>query len=291
MAGELITETYQVEWRGVLWGGQSADVQIVDLAGWLDKPNLRGQNADRPGRHGAYPGLKRASERTVEVELAVFVDDADGAILRSIDDTCTYDEDPQEEDLVIWAGTEAPQLVRARLEKVAIPTDHEWSIGHHRVRLQFVCTDPRRYSITETTSAVLGMPGGASTGITFPVTFPVTFGTGVTTGSLTLHNGGNVAAWPTFTLTGTLVAPAITRADTGQKLQFAPTFTLADGETMTVETESRSVMVSGVSRRDALITADWFTLPPRADTVITLSSTGSYDSSAGLSATWSSPYL
>lgn len=290
-AGDLITEQWQVEFRDTLWGGASANVMVTDLVGWWDKPALRGSNADRPGRHGQIAGSKYADGRTVEVELTVMTDNDDMSILRAVDDVLAYAETPAEEDLAIWAKSADPLLVRGRLEKVAIPTDHEWSIGYHRVRMQFVCTDPRRYATWEEVSPVLGMPGGATTGITFPITFPITFGTGVTTGSLTVWNGGNFNAWPTFTLTGTLVAPSITRADTGQKLQFAPTFTLADGETMLIDSDARSVTVSGVSRRDALIAADWFALPARRDTVITLASTGAYDSSAGLSVRYRWPYL
>ena len=291
MAGELITEPYQIEWRGHLWGGTTTDTALTDLAGWLDKPGLRGSNADRPGRHGAYPGLKRAETRTVEAELTVMVDDPDMSILRFIEDACAYTEDPVEEDLVIWAGTTEPQLVRARLEKVAIPTDHDWSVGHHRVRMQWVATDPRRYSWWSETSPVLGMPGGATSGVVFPITFPITFGTGISSGSLTVWNGGNATTWPTFTLTGTLVSPEIVRVDTGQRLRFNSGFTLADGQTMTIDTDARTVVVDGVSRRSELTYADWFGIPPKQDVVIALNSAGAYDSSAGLRITWSWAYL
>ncbi len=290
--GSLITEQYQIEWRQTCWGGVDADVQITDFSGWLDKPNLRGGNTDRPGRHGAVAGRKHAETRTVEVELTVTVDDNDMSILRAIDDICAWEDEPVEEPLVIWAGTVAPQLVSARMEKAAIPTDYEWSIGHHRIRLQWVCTDPRRYDMTAYTSPVLGMPGGITTGITFPLTFPITFGGGVASGSLTLPNAGNAPAYPVFTLTGPLSGPVITRSDTGQKLQFAPSFDLLEGQTLVLDSGTRSVILDGsVSRRDALVVADWFTLPRNSNTVVTLGSTGGYDSSAGLTAAYRMPWL
>jgi hypothetical protein len=46
----------------------------------------------------------------------------------------------------------------ARLERRAIPTDHEWSVGNHRCTLQWVATDPRRYSLAEYTSPLVGLP-------------------------------------------------------------------------------------------------------------------------------------
>lgn len=290
--GSLITKPWQVEWRSTVWGGLDADVQFTDLQGWLDKPNLRGSNTERPGRHGAIAGRKHGDTRTIEVELTVAVDDEDMSILRAIDDVCAYEDEPVEEPLVIWAGTVGPQLVSARLEKAAIPTDHDWSIGHHRIRLQWVATDPRRYHYEIYQSPVLGMPGGVTTGITFPITFPITFGGGVASGSLALPNTGNAPAYPVFTLTGPLSAPVITRADTSQRLQFAPSFDLLEGQTLTVDTGTRSVVLDGtVSRRDALIVADWFSLPRNSNTVITLGSTGPYDSAAGLSASYRMPWL
>lgn len=290
--GSLITEPWQVEYRSVVWGGLDADVKITDLTGWLDKPSLRGTRTDRPGRHGAISGRGHAETRTVEVELTVTTDDPDMAILHAIDDATAYTEEPVEEPVVIWAGGTAPQLVAGRLEKVAIPTDHEWSVGHHRIRLQWVCADPRRYSRDIYTSPVLGMPGGTTTGITPPLVFPITFGGGVASGSLSLPNTGNAAAYPVFTLTGELSAPVITRADTGQKLQFAPSFLLTDGQTLTIDTGTRSVILDGsASRRDALVVADWFNLPRNSTTVVTLGSTGAYDSSAGLTAAYRHPWL
>ncbi len=289
--GALISRQYQVEFRETVWGGEDADVQMTDLVGWHGKPDLRGSNTDRPGRHGAVAGRKHAETRTVEVELTVTTDDNDMAILQAIDDVCAYTEDPAEEPLVIWAKSAEPLLVHGRLEKVAIPSDYDWSIGHHRIRLQWVCTDPRRYAWQPYTSSVLGMPGGVTTGVVWPVVYPITFGTGISSGTLVLPNTGNAAAYPVFTLTGPLSAPAIARADTGQHLQFASSFEIGDGQTLTIDTGTRAVLLDGVSRRDALVVADWFILPRNSNTVITLASSGAYDPAAGLSAAYRFPAL
>lgn len=289
--GSLITRPWQLEFRSTVWGGEDADIQLTDLTGWLDKPTLRGSNTDRPGRHGAIAGRKHGEGRTVEVELTVTGDDPDMDLLRAIDDVCAFEEEPVEEPLVIWAGTTEPQLISARLEKVAIPTDWEWSIGHHRIRLQWVATDPRRYHFEPYASPVLGMPGGVTTGITTPLTFPITFGGGVASGTLILPNTGNAAAYPVYTLTGPLTAPVITRTDTGQRLQFGATWQLLDGQTLVIDSGTRSVLLDGVSRRDALVVADWFSLPRNSSTVITLGSTGAYDPAAGIQATYRHPFL
>lgn len=281
MAGELLTADLQVEWRGVLWGWPATSVGVTDLKGWFDY-SLRGSNADRPGRHGTMPGLKRGNERVVEVELTSLDDDE--AILESIRAATTLDEDPVEEPLVVWAGTAEPRYVRARLERRAIPTDFDWSVGHHRAVLQWTVTDPRLYSVAEHESSLVGLPAAGPTGLVFPLTFPLAFGAGGSSNSTTVTNAGDTATWPTFVITGPVAGPTITTA-TGRKLQFASSFEVAAGSTMTVDTFARGVTVDGVSRSGDLIVRDWFPLPP-GDTRLTFAGSGAYDPAAGLRVRW-----
>lgn len=286
-AGDLITAALQVEWRGVLWGWPATSVGITDLSGWLDLPALRGSNANRPGRHGAWPGQKRAGERVIEVELTAIDDDP--AALATIRDATTLGEDPAEEELVIWAGTDDPQWVMARLERRAMPTDFDWSVGHHRALLQWVATDPRRYSVISSAQPI-GLPTAGSGGLAFPLAFPLDFGSGPSGGGATITNAGNASTWPLFTLTGPLSGPTILNIGTGQRLRFASTFTLALGETMLIDTDARAVTIAGVGRRDALLSADWFPLPP-GDTSLAFTSGGAYDAAAGLTVSWRHAYL
>lgn len=279
----LITDLWQVAWRDVLWG-PGTTAEITNLQGWLELPDQRGSNAERPGRHGTYPGQQRSGERVIEVEITAMEDDP--TFLATLRAVTALVEDPQEEDLVIWAGTDEPQMVRARLKRRAIPTDHDWSVGHHRATLQWVATDPRRYSATEYTQSI-GLPPAPSGGLTWPITFPVTWtDTGIGRGQLTLTNAGDTPTWPVFTLVGPATGPIITNTDTGQQLQFDPDWTLGDGEILVIDTDARAVtFAAGVSRRDRLFVAQWFPFAV-GDTHLTFSSVGSYSSAASLSATF-----
>ncbi len=287
-AGDLITDLYQVEWRNTLWGAPATTVGLTNIQGWLDTPSLRGQNADRPGRHGTYPGRKRAGERVIEVELTV-VDD-DPTALNTINDVTALDEDPAEEELAIWAGTYEPQLVYARLERRAVPTDHDWSLGHHRATLQWVATDPRRYSITEHTSPVIGLPTTTAGGLAFPDAFPLNFGSGSGVQTLTITNAGTVPTWPTITITGPVTGPIVTNATTGQVLQFAASFEVGAGQQLVIDTDARAATLAGVSRSDALVIREWFPLN-KGDTTITFRGQGAYDPAAGLYVTWRDAWL
>lgn len=286
-AGSLITDVWQIEWRSQLWGYPATDVALTNFDGWLSW-QLRGSNADRPGRHGSFPGLKRLTERTIEVELTSMTDDA--SLLAGIRTATVPEEDPVEEPLAIWAGTTEPQRVMARLERRAIPTDHEWSVGNHRCTLQFIATDPRRYAIAETVSPMVGLPAPGIGGLSFPLSFPLSFGTPGIPGVITVVNGGEAVAWPTYVVTGPVTAPVITNTTSGKVLQWATSFTLNAGSTMVVDTDTRSVTVDGVARRDTLQVADWAPLTV-GDNVLVFNGSGSYDPAAGLVIRWRDSWI
>lgn len=287
VAGDLITDVWQVEWRSNLWGYPASDLAMTGLEGWLGY-ELRGSNIDRPARHGAYPGLKRLGERTIEVELSSMSDDP--SLLAAVRAATVPDEDPVEEPLAIWAGTTEPQRVMARLERRAIPTDHAWSVGDHRCTLQWVATDPRRYSVAEFVSPMVGLPSPGVGGLSFPLAFPLSFGTPGIPGVVTVTNTGEAVTWPTYVMTGPVTAPIITNTTTGHVLQWASSFTLEAGQTMTVDTDARSVVVNGAARRDTLQVAEWAPLVV-GENVIVFNGSGTYDPAAGLQIRWRSAYI
>ncbi len=285
-AGTLITAELELEWRNTLWGYPATGLGITDLTGWLDY-TLRGSNLDRPGRHGTLPGQTHAEERVIEVELTAIDDDP--TLLATLRRLTVPDEDPAEEPLAIWAGTDQPQLVMAKLKRRAIPTDFEWSVGHHRATLQFAASDPKRYAVNESTSPTVGLPSPGVGGLTFPLTFPLAFGTPGTPGSTTVTNAGEAPTWPIYTLTGPITGPIIT---TGiSVLRFATDFELALGQTIVIDTDTRSVLLDGVARPDVLTQREWAYLPAGVPTVVAFNGQGSYDPAAGLQVTWRSAWI
>jgi hypothetical protein len=280
-AGDQITRDCQVEWRGVLWG-EGTSVGLADLPGWLDAPDLRVQSTGRPDRHGVYAGRSLAGARVVEVLLTAVSDDL--TLVDGIRAATAIAEDPTEEELVVWFGTGAAQLVYARLVRRALPTDLDWVTGVRRCRLQFMAPDPRRYSVTEY-SASIGLPPTPSGGLAFPLAFPLDFGATTSVGQLTVTNGGDATTWPTLQIQGPVTGPIVTNVGTGDQLVFDPTWTVAAGETVEVDTDARSVTLAGVSRRDRLHRAGWFGLAP-GDTNLTFTSVGAYDAAAELTVLW-----
>lgn len=285
-AGTLITAPYHLEFRDTLFGSPATNLGITDCIGWLGY-SLRGSNLERPGRHGTFPGQTHAEERVIEVELTAIDDDP--THIRTLRQMTAPDEDPVEEPLAMWFETEQPQVVMAKLKRQAIPTDHEFSVGHHRATLQFIASDFKRYAVTESTSPMVGLPSPGIGGLTFPLTFPLAFGTPGTPGSTTVTNTGDVATWPVYTLTGPITGPVIT---TGSSvLRFATDFELELGQTAIIDADTRSVLINGVARPDLLVQREWAYLPKQSSVIVAFSGQGVYDPAAGLVVSWRSAYV
>lgn len=287
-AGDLITTEWQLEWRGMMLGYPASSVAVTDLSGWLSRPTLRSQSSNRPGRHGTRAGQQRAAGRLVEVELTVIDDDVDA--LRDLREACYVDEAPAEEPLVIWAGTDEPQMVTARIERMDIPTDHEFSVGHHRATIQWAASDPRRYGLAAQ-SAMVGLPSPPVDGLEWPAEFPLDFGMGRSAGEALAANDGDAASWPVLTVTGPAPGPIIREVGGPGLLVFAPSYTVSSTQQMVIDTDARTVMVGGVSRRDQLVTAQWFPLPRKSVTRVGFDAAGAYSPAAHLTVSWRSAWM
>lgn len=285
-AGDLLTTDGQIEWRGNLLGA-GTNYRYVDLQGWLDLPDFRGDDQPRPSRHGMFPSASLMGKRVVTydyllgkgVTLANFP-----AAVAALQAMTAPTEDPQEEPLVVQLAG-AKWLSNVRCKKRSIPTDKQFALGYTQGAIQWEATDPRLYSPALHTIAT-GLVQAATTGLPFPLVSPLDFGAGGSGGFLTATNIGNLATWPTYTLTGPVTGPIITNHSTGQQLVFKPTFVVAAGQTLTIDSDLRQVTLQGVSVSNALVVRQWFPLLPGVVTRIDLASTGAYSSAVQLTALW-----
>lgn len=110
--------------------------------------------------------------------------------------------------------------------------EDELDLYSRRYAVQFKAGDPWFYDpAEETTSFTAGAGGG---GVTFPVTFPVAFATSAPLMGepFTLAYAGSAPTWPTWTVDGPAVNPALLNLTTGQQVRFSGT--VPDGATLTV---------------------------------------------------------
>ncbi|WP_414936615.1 hypothetical protein [Amycolatopsis sp. cmx-11-51] len=275
-AGDLITRDGQLEWRGILLGAGTAYGWRA-LEGWLDLPQMRGGDVDRPGQHGAFPGQLLAQSRTISYSFVISARRATReqytAAVDLLRGVTTPAENPDEEPLVIRLHGQR-WMVTARCTRRQVPTGLSFDVGYVAGALQWVATDPRLLELPAyTASTPLGAVGTG--GLGFPVAFPMPFGAAVRGGVITWTNAGSAEAWPLWRITGPVRGPSITRRDTGQALEFDPDWTIPAGQSVEVDTLARTVLFadSGVSASDRLFTRGWFSFPPGVSTQAVFAST------------------
>lgn len=272
MAGELITQDGQLQWRGLLLGAGSA-YKLTDLEGWLDLPDMRDGDQDFDSYHGAQPGQLLVDRRTVTLSFTISTDPAGFAVAEKALRAATAPaENPAEEPLAVqWDGVKA--MVNARCVRRSLPVPRNRGTGYTQGAIQWRATNPRLLHLPQQIAGPVGPPTAGGGGLLWPLTYPLVWGSALSGGELQLTNAGNSAVQPVFRITGPSTGPVITNPDTGDQLAFDPAYLLPAGSRVTLTHENRSVLLDdGVSRSNKLITRDWFTIPAGATTRVRFTS-------------------
>jgi hypothetical protein len=228
LPGELITGDYQIEWARMVFGGAANVYQIEagSVEGWDDMPELDSGNASRSQRHGSFPGLDFAQQRTVSATIAI--SETSGGFLQARRDlrrVINVSESGTELDLTIRTDGET-LLVRAKPAGRVMPTQH-YVQGWTLVPVRWICSDPRRYDLQQQS---------------------VTVAAG---GTVTCTNDGDIATSPRIKIFGPVVNPVIHNETLDRILRFA--VTLAGDEELEVDTHEGTVVdLAGEDAMDAL---------------------------------------
>jgi hypothetical protein len=285
-AGDLLTADGQIEWRSTLLGTGTM-WRLDTLTGWLDLPSFRSNDQPRPSRHGEFPNATLMSKRIIQATFqsrGVALSGFPGGVA-ALQALTAPTESPVEEPLVIQLGG-AKWLCNARLTKRALPVDKQFAVGYTTLALQWDATDSKLYSPALHTAST-GLATAATSGLPFPLQAPLDFGSGPIGGFLaSVTNAGWVAAWPQFTIAGPVTGPVIANHATGDRLLFNPSFTVAAGQTLTIDTDLRQVALNGVPANNQLFTRSWFPLLPGVATRIDFAQIGAYDPAALLTVSW-----
>lgn len=261
--------------NGVAFGG-TAEIQVAEVSGWLDLPDVRSGDTPRTGKHGLAPGRDLAGGRTIRFSCEVHTGDptATEAIVAPLRTVLTIGED---EYPLIGQTPGLPALqVMCRPRRRAQPLQWDASIGAARLELEFVATDPLLYDAVESTAST-GL-GTLTGGLSFPAAAPFVFGTSGSSAVMSCPNDGPFPAPWTATFTGPLTAPELVHLESGYRLSF-PSAVLAAGESLVVSSKSATVLLNGTASRYSWLasTSQWFDLQPAAvgtNSVLLLGSAG-----------------
>lgn len=288
MSVSLATHTFSLDgWACGVVDDAGVQWRLLDVEGWHGRAGVgvRTARADRPGRDGQLRGRSYRTERIITLGgLAYAPDaatlDAAGETIAALCDDATV--------LHTLIGTDATGIDKQAL--VELNAESKFTHQTSQVaawQIQLAAPDPLRYA-TAAQAANCGL-ATTSGGLAFPLVFPLDFGVGAGGGTLLLTNSGNTSTWPTWTITGPVTDPVILNTTTGERLAFSG-LTIDAGQTLTLDTDARTVMLQGVASRRGKLTANssWFPLRRGSTPIAFQAST--YDVSANLAAAWRSAW-
>lgn len=151
--------------------------------------------------------------------------------------------------------------------------------------LEFFAPDPRWYSAS-LNSQVMGL-SQASSGRGYDRAYDYGYGGAISGDTYVVHNDGNFPSLPTVTFTGPVTNPVVLNTTTG--LQFKLLLTIATGDSVTVDFQSRTVVLNGTASRYYAKLGDFFELV-RGDNAIKFLA-NAYDAAATATLTWRDAWL
>lgn len=287
-AGDLITTDWEMEFRDLLMGG-ATEFNILEISGLLSMPEIVSADQSRLRRHGLRAGDDFLAGRSITVRLEVYGSD-EAAFTTAIQNLKTalrpgIDEAPLVFQLPSVGGG-AKVRVNARVRNVDWPVTLNHFFRKDEILVEFYSTDPRLYAnAISSDSATLPTAGG---GLTFDATADFSFGATSTGGELTLTNAG---AWQTpvvFRIDGPVQTPRIIHNGLNQELELD--LTVATGDYILLDSESRTVLLNGTASRYSDLTSDsrWFDLEPGDNQI---SFRGATTAAGSLAATWRSAWV
>ena len=265
--------------------GLGAGLEVVELEGVYETPDVRTSDVDRSRAHGQWPGVDLLGGRAITATLQANVplDNPQWAGLQAAL-RATGDELPLVLQLSGFAGG---TTVRAncRVRRLAVPVDVDrYQFGVPQVVVEWWATDPRFYADTETSaSASVQSPEGV--GLTFDATFDLTFGGPLPSGVMNVNNDGNFPAPWVMDLEGPLTDPRIEHVTSGATLDLSGV--VQAGQVLRVDSLARTITVDGASRYSWVQPrSQWFDLSPGANQVRVAAQAGSGSGTLTFRSAW-----
>ena len=229
---------------------------LVSVTG-LDTPDLRADDMARSDGHGVVAGTPYADARTITLTLNVTA--ASAAALGTLVDALRNALVPSTSPAALVFETTMFGASARRVFADRWRTAFDWTVQTEvgwleRVRVQFVCGDPRVYDDAATTTALSG-----TTAVT---------------------NSGNTAAgWPANSTAGPILTMTGGQTVTNNTDGGKAIVTTGSG-TLVVNLGTKSVTKLGVNAYDQIDpTTEWFSLLPGANSLVMSSGSASIDHS------------
>jgi len=257
---------------------------LQTLDGW-DSPEVRSEYTDREADHGSWASPVYLGSRPIT--LAGVIVAASQALLEAAMERLRAAAALTDTVLTVWETVAKQATVRRSgkpLMQYVTDTTATYSV-------MVTAQDPRRYSTTLSTGTT-ALPSTTG-GLALPAAFPLTFSAATVAGLINAVNAGTVDTRPVLTITGPVVAPVIAALyPDGTVRQLLYSLDLVAGDVLTIDTDARTVLLSGgVSRRRFMTVAGGWPVIPAGSSVSYQFQSGTYNATAMLSAAWRSAWM
>lgn len=223
LPGDKITQSGQIEWNGFLMGA-GTPYRILEIQGWDDLPPIDSGNVPRPTGHGAFPGRPQAGERIINLALQIAAPDI-LEFRRLIEDLEAVGGVPDTEDeypIVIRLGNSAYLVYGQLRARTPGTVNRHYALGFTRnAALQWVCSDPRRYSLIRH-------------GVTIDVDDPTE-----------VWNQGNTSTQPEIRIHGPVTTPRLEIEETGAVIAFD--LTVGEDSRLDIDIKAGTAVIGNTS--------------------------------------------
>ncbi|MFF4412109.1 hypothetical protein ACFYY8_06220 [Streptosporangium sp. NPDC001559] len=263
LPGDKVTRAGQAEWQGFLLGS-GTPYSWQELTGWRTLPPVISGSVDQPLGHGSYDGQPYLGERTVTwVTLIKAPRSQIAGAIRDLEMAVSVSPSEDPGSLVIWDldGAE-PYLVHGHAtQREPGPITRQARLGLSRGVLQWVCSDPRRYSVVRYSAVI---PKDAETAVL---------------------NNGNADSPEILRIPGPATTPQIENLTLDRVVGFD--ITVPDGHLLEIDTKHGTVVLDGDDKLSTLIEGSTsvkdFVLGPGPNTLLYTTASGG---TAGLAVLW-----
>jgi hypothetical protein len=245
-AGDLITADGQLEYNGYVLG-DDVTTFMVSLTGWEDLPPIDSSNTLKPASYGAWAGKKLPGQRILTWNGRFAPEETSNwaDALSSLKRAFTIPTADEELTIVVRTRDDV-KIVYGAVTQRAIPMDYSYSYFGANVTIQFECSDPRKYSLSENTRFI-SMPSDTEDGLDYPLVYPLDYGVDTIISDLIVENEGDAPSPVILTFTGPVTNPTLLNSTTGYQIGF--NIDIADGEFLEVNTRTGTVLLNGTADR------------------------------------------
>lgn len=251
---------YQFQFGSFVFGGAGSVNQITSIDGLESLPDIRNQDDNKGYNDGMFTGRDFLAGRTLTFEIMTFAGNGNSAHTNyNLLQAALVPQTTGTQTLSFqMSPSDSPYRFSARVRGRKTTVDPEYTFGFIRSQYVFFCPDPRYYSDTETTAA---MVPAQALGRTYDRVYNLLYGGGSASNSTAITNIGNWTTYPVITITGPVTNPTIGNVTTGQYMTV--NYNVTNTDTLVIDLDNKLITLNGNSARNLVAgNSEWFGAPP-----------------------------